>query len=162
MDDWYGYLPCEVIDKQIVTKTECKVKDLEDITDDDDSYVFSGIYENQQKNGYGELVYTSGLKYRGMFKNNNFHGKGMIIYPNKDSYIGQFKNMMFEGEGRYQWGRKVYNGNFSKSRFHGKGQIRMENDDILEGDFIYGELVEPFLYNGKPARIEDGQIIFID
>ena len=92
----------------------------------------------------------------------NFHGKGMIIYPNKDSYIGQFKNMMFEGEGRYQWGRKVYNGNFSKSRFHGKGQIRMENQDILEGNFIYGELVEPFLYNNKPARTEGGQIVFID
>lgn len=162
MDDWYGYLPCDVIGKEVVTKTECKVKNLEDITDDGDIYIFSGIYENLQKNGYGELEYTSGFKYRGMFKNNNFHGKGMIIYPNKDSYIGQFKNMMFEGEGRYQWGRKVYNGNFSKGRFHGKGQIRMENQDILEGNFIYNELVEPFLYNDKPARIEDGQIIFID
>lgn len=45
-------------------------------------YTYDGQWENDVKNGAGEMTLFSGMKYKGNYENNKKHGKGWLYYSN--------------------------------------------------------------------------------
>ena len=58
-------------------------------------------FENDKKNGSGELIFPDKSKYKGLFKNGLFNGYGEFQLANGDKYEGYFKDGKYDGLGRY-------------------------------------------------------------
>jgi hypothetical protein len=66
----------------------------------EDNSRYEGMMQNNQKNGYGKLVYQDGVYYEGNFKNDCIHGKGTLYYgPNRPAYSGEWIHNKFNGRG---------------------------------------------------------------
>ena len=46
------------------------------------SRLIEAVYFNNEKNGYGRIIYESGNYYLGMFKGGFRHGYGVFVLPN--------------------------------------------------------------------------------
>jgi antitoxin component YwqK of YwqJK toxin-antitoxin module len=54
-------------------------------------------YKNDKKNGYGIVIWPSGLEHRGNFKDGKIDGYGFIKFLNNE-HDGQWKNGFLRGE----------------------------------------------------------------
>ena len=63
-------------------------------------YKYDGDWSNNNKDGFGEMIYVNKAKYVGNWENNLRCGKGIIYYNNKFKYDGEFKNNKREGNGK--------------------------------------------------------------
>lgn len=61
-----------------------------------DGRIYSGIWKKNKLEGYGVLIYINGLTYGGVWKNNKLDGKGYIIYPNKQKRFGIWDKNVFK------------------------------------------------------------------
>jgi len=68
-------------------------------------------------------------------ENNEPDGFGEIIFDNKIKYMGEFKNGYIEGQGKYTIVNDdyYYEGQFKKDKFHGYGKFVNINEEISEG-----------------------------
>ena len=63
-------------------------------------YKYDGNWSNNNKDGFGEMIYVNKAKYVGNWENNLRCGKGIIYYSNQYKYDGEFKNNKREGNGK--------------------------------------------------------------
>lgn len=90
------------------------------------------IKDGKLTDGYAEIVWKNGHKYRGQIKNRKPHGKGEIILNN-----GEF-----------------YNGNWNQGRIKGQGTYYRTSYDYLYGTFSDGQI------NGKGVHYYQGKIVY--
>lgn len=99
----------------------------------DDGTKYQGQVKENQKWGFGKIVYPDGSKYEGQFLNDKFHGYGHY-FSSKLFYEGYWKNGFSEGDGKEVWsdGSK-YEGQFMKGKKHGYGVYTWPDGTIFKG-----------------------------
>lgn len=125
--------------------------------------VYTGYLERGTPDGYGELIYTAGDRYKGDFDGGNPHGKGKYTWVNGDTYDGDWVNGNRTGKGTYTWANgnrfvgkwingirtgegtltfadgTVYKGNWKNDTYSGKGKMTWADGSYYEGDYKDGE-----------------------
>lgn len=66
----------------------------------DNYYKYDGNWSNNNKDGFGKMIYVNKARYVGNWENNLRCGKGIIYYSTKYKYDGEFKNNKREGNGK--------------------------------------------------------------
>ena len=69
-----------------------------------DGRLYEGDFKNNQRNGFGVMIYqdggkySEGSRYEGGWRDDKRHGKGVMIYPNDSRrLIGEFRDDIFIG-----------------------------------------------------------------
>lgn len=62
--------------------------------------MYVGHYKNDERDGYGEMMWTDGSKYVGDWKNGIQNGYGKMIFPNNTVKEGYFDNNIFKGKNK--------------------------------------------------------------
>jgi len=77
-----------------------------------DEYTTHMGWNDNKRNGWGEMTYTNGGVYEGNWKNGKRHGKGKYTYAGGVVYEGNWENNMVHGKGKLVTysGREVYKG----------------------------------------------------
>ena len=79
-------------------------------------------------NGYFEMRFADGGKYRGEWKEGVPSGKGNSISPAGDTYSGEFLDGVPHGLGVHKWANgEKYEGQFAHGKKHGEIGMRMGN-----------------------------------
>ena len=74
-----------------------------------DTCYYDGEWQNDEKHGYGKLVYESGNYYVGEWMHNKKHGQGKMVWKNENTiYIGEWNNDKQHGIGIYYIGTQKY------------------------------------------------------
>ena len=63
--------------------------------------VYNGQWFDDQRNGFGHLVFGDGRKYVGSFSNSKKHGRGKFTWTNGDCYEGDWQENTRHGRGIY-------------------------------------------------------------
>ena len=108
------------------------------------SNIYSGEIDiNNNRNGFGILLFSNGIKFEGQFENNSFNGIGRHINKKGDLFEGTFINGKLNGNGiQKSLNGTLYSGEFINGKKNGFGILKTE-------DYIYkGEFYED-LKNGK-------------
>ena len=94
-------------------------------------YIYSGMFNNNKKEGYGTIIWKDGNKYQGQFKNNQLNGYGMIEYPGQKFYQGEIKNGRMDGYGEFFWkDQKKYIGNYKNDKRNGFGVFIFKSNNF--------------------------------
>ena len=88
----------------------------------EDGKYYDGEFENNKKNGKGELYdHNNKLIYCGDFKDDNFDGNGQFNFENGEYYLGEFKGgyfygngIIFKKDGTIKFKRKLHDSIFEK------------------------------------------------
>jgi len=101
---------------------------------------YTGLFENNRRNGFGILIHSQFGKYAGEFHQDKKHGKGTLILKDLSSYHGGFVNGVFEGKGtlRQQDGG-VYVGEWKAGLRNGEGMETMVDGQVYKGTFKNGK-----------------------
>jgi hypothetical protein len=101
---------------------------------------FSGGFQNNLREGYGEESYPDGSVYKGNYKNNEKDGEGCYLWPDRTVFTGMFKHSMLHGYGEMTWtDGRVYKGNFSENKLHGKGIHKWPDGSSYDGFYSQGK-----------------------
>lgn len=105
---------------------------------------YSGrIKDGKLADGYAEIVWKNGHRYRGQIKNGKPHGKGEIVLNSDESYNGNWNQGRIEGQGTYY--RTSYDylyGTFSNGQINGKGVHYYQEKIVYNGLWVNGFSVE--------------------
>lgn len=71
--------------------------------------LYVGIWENNQRHGYGDMVYRDGRIFSGTWKNDKMQGFGKLFYNNLEC-AGTWKNNILNGYGYYILKDEIYYG----------------------------------------------------
>ena len=72
--------------------------------------IYSGLWKNDQKHGYGELKYFQNVQ-KGIWDNDAFSGYGQHIYPTDEVYEGDLVDFKRHGYGKFEYqNRDIYIG----------------------------------------------------
>jgi hypothetical protein len=146
------------------------------------SNIYSGEIDiNNNRNGFGILLFSNGIKFEGQFENNSFNGIGRHINKKGDLFEGTFINGKLNGNGiQKSLNGTLYSGEFINGKKNGFGILKTEDyiykgqfyDDLKNGkgkitfnkinDFYEGEfknnLIEGFgIYNYENGDIYKGE-----
>lgn len=103
----------------------------------DGEIVFSGIYEDNHREGHGTEKYWDGSIYEGSWKNGLKHGDGALQIPDLNEIYNQTwkKGILKYGKDieRNQNGDIVFNGEYKNDQRNGYGMERQENGSIFNG-----------------------------
>jgi len=90
------------------------------------------------RHGFG--AYENGPeKYEGYWNDDNMEGEGMYIFSSGSIYKGAFKNNLFNGEGTYTFSDGAeYIGSWLDNKMHGKGKYTDKDKVVFEGQFFNG------------------------
>lgn len=124
----------------------------------DTGEIYTGMWDNDQKNGNGRLILENGDYFEGNFVDNEVKGKGFYIRKrDKMLYDGEFKNNKFHGIGREEYpDGTVYNGSYQDGKKHGVGSLEFGDGSKVTGTFVDGDVNgrgkiykrERFVYEG--------------
>ena len=179
---------------KIITKTKNKnqIKNINNITlktkllinnkKNTISNIYSGEIDiNNNRNGFGILLFSNGIKFEGQFVKNSFNGIGRHINIKGDLFEGSFINGKLNGNGiQKSLNGNLYSGEFLNGKKNGFGILKTENyiykgefyDDLKNGkgkitfnkikEFYEGEfknnLIEGFgIYNYENGDIYKGE-----
>lgn len=116
----------------------------------DNGDVYTGMFSNGLKNGYGELLKKDGSEYKGGWMGDLMHGRGTYKYSNGTVYSGSFMYGYPHGTGEMKDpSGNIYKGNFYKARPAGSGEMLFIDGRKYRGDFFdgvpdgYGEMEYP-------------------
>jgi len=95
--------------------------------------------ENQEKHGFGILVWPDGSKYVGYWVHDKANIVGRLMHSDGDMYEGEWKNDMANGQGKLVNSMGVkYCGGWVNDMQHGKGIEEWKDGTIYEGEYIQG------------------------
>ena len=110
------------------------------LTYSDNSY-YTGTFEKNEFNGYGEYFWNDGRVYKGEWLNGKMHGKGEFTWPDSKVYIGEYRNDKKEGYGIFTWpDGKIYKGEWIDGSQHGYG-IFISTGEYKLGEFVNGKKI---------------------
>ena len=99
----------------------------------------TGSFKDNQQDGKGEYLWTSGKKYIGDWKNGVKEGHGKMIWTDGTVYNGSWKNGKRHGFGVIKFTRtgNVYEGEWLNGKQDGKGKLLLGSGDY-EGMTLVG------------------------
>lgn len=101
---------------------------------------YAGKFNRDTVTGFGTLTNPDGSKHEGFWNEGKRNGKGKATLANGDVYMGEFANDFLEGNGEALFASgAIYTGEFSKTKMHGKGMLRWPNGDTYNGEFADGK-----------------------
>ena len=101
--------------------------------------VYKGNWKNDKTNGEGEYYWTSGQYYVGNHKDGIRDGYGELHYESGDVYKGNWKNEEKNGEGEYYWtSGNVYKGNWENGKLNGEGEYYWTDGSYYKGEYKNG------------------------
>ena len=117
---------------------------------------YFGDWSYDQKNGFGQELYSNQDSYEGQYKNNNKNGIGSYIH--KDSnlrYTGNFKDNKRHGHGKLESDSYFYYGKFERDKPNGLGMLKNDTGSYF-GEFKDGlrdglgtEKADTYFYKGE-------------
>lgn len=118
---------------------EQKQNELEGTIVKRDNWTHIGTYNNEKREGKGNMIYPNGDIYEGIWENDKAEGKGILTVKSGQVYKGQWlkdvvqkiDEIIFPKDG-------VYKGEVRGFRAHGKGVFKFYNGDIYDGNFSEG------------------------
>ncbi|CAD8062002.1 unnamed protein product [Paramecium sonneborni] len=118
---------------------------------------YKGDLQNDIREGFGTMRYTTGDEYQGQWKMGQFHGKGLYKYVNGDEYDGDFVFDRKEGIGSYQYKNgELYVGQFKSGLRHGSAIVKFPNGDIYTGEYVKDKKEGPGVYKYINDNIFEG------
>ena len=109
--------------------------------------VYAGTWHENDKHGYGSMVYANDDVYNGMWHRNYHSGSGTLTTNGgKEVYTGDFANNKKHGRGvltTYDDG-SVYRGTWSDDVRHGEGVLMLADGTSSRQVYYHGKLVYPF------------------
>jgi hypothetical protein len=122
--------------------------------------LYRGEYSENQRDGFGIQLFTSGFCYSGEWSQNRAHGLGKLFYPNGSIAQGVFiQNRLTQGSMTFFDG-SFYEGSFSQSEtlWFTEGKLSMSNGVTMEGlweenSFIEGMISYSKSENGKKIEM---------
>ena len=143
----------------------------------ENNLIYKGTWnEENQKEGFGEILFPDGGKFEGFFKNDMMNGRGRLINSQGDFYEGEFKNDKANNYGKYISGEGIryagfwmddkqhgkgeetyidgskYIGYFENGEKSGKGKFSWPDGSIYEGDFEKNAINGKGIYQWKDGR----------
>ncbi|CAD8180765.1 unnamed protein product [Paramecium pentaurelia] len=112
---------------------------------------YKGQYVNDKKNGHGHFHYSNGTEYIGEFNEDQRNGFGEIMWPERATYKGQWKQGLMEGEGVYQYQNHKLQGIWKQNQLISKEKVRVSLNqfplqhklkDIVEDEEIQSRVAE--------------------
>lgn len=106
----------------------------------EDGTYYLGEFENDQKNGMGNMFYVNGNLYKGSYLRNKMDGVGYYTWADGKYYYGGYKNDLKDGFGIYFNGRGKFEGFFKEGKMHGKGSyFEKKNNATINGFWEEGK-----------------------
>ena len=65
--------------------------------------VYTGMFKNNKKEGFGIKKWVTGSSYEGYWKQDKMHGEGTFKWGPGDVYQGEYKNGLRDGRGTKIW-----------------------------------------------------------
>lgn len=101
-----------------------------------DGSFYEGQFINDKPSGLGKIYYCDGSYYQGQFKEAEKHGNGTYTGPNKELIKGYFKKDQIIGQAKVVYPDKAqYKGELSDYKKEGTGKFIFQNEDFYEGQF---------------------------
>lgn len=127
-------------EKKMLTYEQTNQLNFGQLFDDDGVLAYRGQIERGLANGYGKLLYPTGvIEYEGAFKDNLQHGRGELCSEAGDLiYRGDFLGGVRSGKGveYYHTGGKMYQGHWKDDQWHGWGcWYSILGDQLFKGRF---------------------------
>ena len=108
----------------------------------DENKDYFGTWENDKRNGQGEIQYANGNVYKGEFVDDQWNGWGTFYWARGDSYDGQFVNGVRHGYGTYYWPHgDWFEGEWADDQQNGQGTYHWADGSSRVGTWQNGELV---------------------
>lgn len=125
-------------------KRQHKVKVISFMSSKGKKVHYLGEVVNEQANGGGIGIWSTGGMYQGDWENNQRHGEGRYVWSNEHVYEGEFKNDVREGEGTYYWpSGERYEGEWSNDRRSGQGTLYDKDGNIqYQGEWKNDKVVD--------------------
>lgn len=96
---------------------------------------YEGQYFNNLPEGYGKLIYNTGITYVGHFHEGQYHGKGTLT-TYEGEYVGEFKYGSFDGYGTFSYSNgDIFTGNYINGIRQGKGILYYNGGGSYEGEY---------------------------
>lgn len=97
----------------------------------------TGFWEENNFEGWGEMIDQDGNIFQGLFVQGILNGKGEKFSINGNHYEGDFLNGLRCGQGREETKEHVYVGNYENDKKNKKGKLVYKNmKDSYEGEFL--------------------------
>lgn len=105
---------------------------------------YVGNIKDEQANGWGVALYSTGSRYEGQWKNNMRHGEGVFYWPDGEYYQGHFELDQRHGQGKYFWPNgDMFSGEWKNDKRNGPGTFYGKDGKIVaSGTWKNNELVE--------------------
>lgn len=92
------------------------------------------------KDGFGEYIWTTGLRYIGDWVGGERTGKGHMRFKDGSQYIGEFQSDKRTGHATMIWEyNEKYEGDFLKGEIHGRGTYYWPSGNKYTGEWYYGD-----------------------
>ncbi|ELR20947.1 MORN repeatcontaining protein [Acanthamoeba castellanii str. Neff] len=104
---------------------------------------YEGWWQNDRKEGWGEMVWKSGSHYQGEWKSGLRDGFGVHTFHNADKYVGQWTKDKRTGKGELQFANgDKFEGEWVEDKKHGKGVYTYAHGRIRHETWQQGCRVE--------------------
>ena len=101
---------------------------------------YKGEYKYDNKHGQGVYTFADGERYEGEWKYDNKHGQGVYTYSDGERYEGEFKDDNKHGQGVYTFADgERYEGEFKDDNKNGQGVYTYSDGERYEGEFKDGK-----------------------
>ena len=101
---------------------------------------YKGEYKYDNKHGQGVYTFADGERYEGEWKYDNKHGQGVYTYSDGERYEGEFKDDNKHGQGVYTFADgERYEGEWKYDNKHGQGVYTYSDGERYEGEFKDGK-----------------------
>jgi hypothetical protein len=99
------------------------------------------VNDQNQKHGYGKLIWPGKLECAGQFQNGHLHGFGTMKHTNGTEYKGEYKHDKYDGRGELKYPNwQIYKGEFKDGLRHGHGTLyNSDGTARRRGQWKYGK-----------------------
>ncbi|XP_057278639.1 MORN repeat-containing protein 3 [Pezoporus wallicus] len=124
--------------------------------------IYSGDWKFGKRDGYGSYSIPDPVTkqykrvYTGWWENDQKCGYGLMIYPNGERYEGEWSAELRSGWGRMNYlNGSVYEGQWLLDKPHGQGTLHLANEHRYEGSWKNGKKHGPGIY----FYLDKGQLL---
>lgn len=135
----------------------------------------SGTFQGTTDFGYffgeGEFKFSSGSIYTGMWENNQLCGVGQLVIPIEGKYTGEFSNSQKNGQGTFVWDDgTIYVGEWKDDQMWGQGEYTsndgvkyvgtFEQNCFINGDCTFSNKTGSYTLTYKAGEIYNAEITY--
>jgi hypothetical protein len=109
------------------------------LIDTDNNIIYYGNFKDNNRSGYGKIIWSTNNYYEGEWKHDQIHGNGKLRTINGYIYDGETVYGVKHGKGKYTTvDGEVYDGEWKDGVKHGKGKYTTVDGEVYDGEWKDG------------------------